>query len=82
MKPSLRDLAGMLVLASTVVWFGGSAWATNLPDTWSPLKQALFGDRQLQEGMIRLEAPEVAEETPRSFLCRSRSMQPSRRNGL
>ena len=62
MKPSLRNLAGMLVLALTVVWFGGSAWATNLPDTWSPLKQALFGDRPLQEGMIQLEAPEVAQD--------------------
>jgi len=60
MKPSHRNLVGMLVLALTVVWFGGSAWATNLPDTWSPLKQALFGDRPLQEGMIQLEAPEVA----------------------
>jgi len=62
MKPLLRNLAGMLVLALTVVWFGGSAWATNLPDTWSPLKQALFGDRPLQEGMIQLEAPEVAQD--------------------
>src|SRR3972149_3697241 len=62
MKPSHRNLVGMLVLALTVVWFGGSAWATNLPDTWSPLKQALFGDRPLQEGMIQLEAPEVAQD--------------------
>jgi sulfur-oxidizing protein SoxY len=62
MKPSHRNLVGMLVLALTVVWFGGSAWATNLSDTWSPLKQALFGDRPIQEGMIQLEAPEVAQD--------------------
>ena len=62
MKLSHRNLVGMLVLALTVVWFGGSVWATNLPDTWSPLKQALFGDRPLQEGMIQLEAPEVAQD--------------------
>src|SRR3989304_4611293 len=61
MKPSHRNLVGMLVLALTGVWFGGGAWAADLPDTWSPLKQALFGDRQLQEGMIQLEAPEVAQ---------------------
>ena len=62
MRPSHRNLVGMLVLALTVVWFAGSARAANLPDTWSPLKQALFGDRPLQEGMIRLEAPEVADD--------------------
>jgi len=32
-ETALRNVAGMLVLALTVVWFGGSAWATNLPDT-------------------------------------------------
>ena len=62
MRPSHRNLAGTLVLALTVVWFGGSVWAADLPDTWSPLKQALFGDRPLQEGMIQLEAPEVAQD--------------------
>jgi len=62
MKPSHRNLVGMLVLALTVVWFGEGAWAATLPDTWSPLKQALFGDRPLQEGMIQLEAPDVAQD--------------------
>ena len=62
MKPLIRNLAGMLVLALALVWSAGGAWAANLPDTWSPLKQALFGDRPLQEGMIQLEAPEVAED--------------------
>src|SRR3989304_6395923 len=62
MKPSLRNLAGMLVLPLTLIWFAGDTWAAPPLDMWSPLKQTLFGDRPLQEGMIRLEAPEVAED--------------------
>jgi sulfur-oxidizing protein SoxY len=62
MRPSLRGFAGVLVLAVTLVWLAGAAWAMTLPDAWGPLRQALFGDRPLQEGMIQLEVPEVAAD--------------------
>jgi sulfur-oxidizing protein SoxY len=52
----------MLVALVMVVCLTGGARATTLPEAWGRLRQSLFGDRPIHEGMIRLEAPEVASD--------------------
>jgi sulfur-oxidizing protein SoxY len=63
MRPSLRGLVAVLFVVGTLIWLTGGARATTPPDAWGPLRQSLFGDRPLHEGMIRLEAPEVASDS-------------------